>query len=260
MADELRTLGIEGSVEHAGEEHRFSLSAAGFASNDPAGSLLAWRGWSLHDRRTGLLDRLPLAPIPSIRPGGAFARQSPVVEPFVEIDSRAGLYLFGGWDYRESLSVRLLGYDSHGDPVRIENGQYSWDTRFISGGARWLGAAGVDVLAQFFYGDTRMGAGRTLVDLDFWAYYALASRKIGRHRLTARFDRFGVDDRDTTPGDDNEESGRAWTAAYRVDLFAHQSVTMELLYVTSDRVARLALALPEESNELLVQLSYRLTL
>ncbi|MFP6815353.1 MAG: hypothetical protein VB949_06760, partial [Pseudomonadales bacterium] len=71
VAEELRTVGAEASVSRRpdmfGGLHTFSLHGAVFWSNDPAGSLLAWKGWSLHESRLAtscrcrLCRRLPRA-------------------------------------------------------------------------------------------------------------------------------------------------------------------------------------------------------
>ena len=49
----------------AGSPHELRAFAAAFYGNDPAGTLLFWRGWSLHDRQTRLGDRLPMPPMPT---------------------------------------------------------------------------------------------------------------------------------------------------------------------------------------------------
>ena len=73
IGEELRTVGAELGVSHPvfGMEsgHRLSVEAAAFFANDPAGALLAWKGWSVHDRQTGLQGILPLSPLPIIQPG-----------------------------------------------------------------------------------------------------------------------------------------------------------------------------------------------
>ena len=55
------------------------------------GSLLAWRGWSTSDIRTGLIGSLPLPDMPAIQTGGSFAEQADHVKPINEIDDRPGL-------------------------------------------------------------------------------------------------------------------------------------------------------------------------
>ena len=46
------------------------------------------------------------------------------------------------------------------------------------------------------------------------AAFLLLSHELGSQRLSIRYDRFAVDDRDATPDDPNAETGSAWTAAW----------------------------------------------
>ena len=54
VGEELRTIGAELRVEHRGDAGTFSAQAALFGRNDPAGELLAARGWSMGDLTSGL--------------------------------------------------------------------------------------------------------------------------------------------------------------------------------------------------------------
>jgi len=63
-----------------------------FTANDPAGVLLAWRGWAVSGREAGLFERLPLAPLRVIQPNGSAFQQAPWVEPVHEIGGRPGIY------------------------------------------------------------------------------------------------------------------------------------------------------------------------
>src|SRR5207344_2211485 len=53
VGEELRTIGAEFHFEHRGRTGTFEGGAAAFASNDPAGELLATRGWSRGDPASG---------------------------------------------------------------------------------------------------------------------------------------------------------------------------------------------------------------
>ena len=90
VAEELRSTGAEFTLSRRpsglGGAHTFSINVAAFMGNDPAGSLLAWKGWSVHDRQSRFSDDLPLPPLPQIQPDGMFSEQDPYVEPFQEID------------------------------------------------------------------------------------------------------------------------------------------------------------------------------
>ena len=79
IGEELRTNGVELGLSrkgHAlGSSHDVGFTAALFKGNDPAGSLLAWRGWSIGDRITGLTEPIRLADLPVYRPDGELPAQ-----------------------------------------------------------------------------------------------------------------------------------------------------------------------------------------
>jgi hypothetical protein len=58
------SLGRSGQLNNS--PHDFDVSYALFKANDPATSLLAWRGWSIGDRTTGLTEHLPFPNMPSV--------------------------------------------------------------------------------------------------------------------------------------------------------------------------------------------------
>ena len=61
VGEELRTIGAEYSLDWLGRSHGhdfdFTLSAAGYGWNDTAGTVIATRGWGLHDRQSTLFGR-----------------------------------------------------------------------------------------------------------------------------------------------------------------------------------------------------------
>ena len=112
LGEEMRTVGAEVQLADMGafrgSANDFSLTAAVFRFNDPAGALLSWRGWALHDRQTGLFEQLPLAPLPVLLPGGEYYPvQAQYDEPFVELDGRNGWYGARGVEAPRSLAAAL---------------------------------------------------------------------------------------------------------------------------------------------------------
>lgn len=73
VGEELKTVGGELTAFYHTDDVEIGLTGALYGANDPAGTLLAWRGWSLNDRETGLLDRLRLAPVRIIQPTGSLS-------------------------------------------------------------------------------------------------------------------------------------------------------------------------------------------
>ena len=260
IADELRTIGIEGRAALKTEQSELAATGALFGGNDPTGTLLAWRGWALGDRQTGLSDRPPLAPIPAIEPGGLFEQAPRWVQPFREIDGRLGWYAAASYRRNGLVDVRLIRYDNRADPVVFDGFQYAWKTRFSSAAVR-VELGSLELLGQYLGGDTTMGrtpAGRPKVDNTFWAAFAMASLHLGRHRLSVRYDDFYVDDDDEFQVEDpNHEDGHAWTAAYVLRTGEAHRLALEWLNVDSDRDVRPSLRLPARAQETQLQASFR---
>ncbi|HCY85919.1 MAG TPA: hypothetical protein DHV36_12360 [Desulfobacteraceae bacterium] len=267
IGQEVRTIGAELTLQTPGEnlgpahwnldDWDVALLGAAFMANDPAGTYLAWQGWSLHDRKAGLFDRMPLPPLDSIGPGGTFDRQVPWIEPFHEIDDRVGFYTGLNIHHRDHGSLHLLYYENNGDGGAFDGEQYAWDTRFLSIGTRLFLPLELEFLAQYMTGDTAMGPADE-VNVDFWSFYTLLTRAFGdRHRFTLRFDRFTTHDRDALSGDNNDESGWSWLAAWTFDPAAGHRITTEYLSVTSDRPERARYGWDSDVHETCVQVSYQ---
>jgi hypothetical protein len=262
VGEEVRATGAELTLGAGREAARLSAVAGVFGWNDPAGTLLAWRGWALHDRQSGYPDRLPLAPLPSIGPGRAFDKQPPWSAPLREVDDRAGFYAGGELALLDRLRLRALRWDNRGDVTALRSQQYAWATRMDAWGLALELPAGVVVLAQHMSGRTLMGRtpeGATPVGAHPRASYVLVTAARGRHRLTARWDTFAVEEDDVLPElDDNREDGSAWTAAWLVRVGERHQAALEALSVESTRPARASLGLAAHVRETLVQASLRL--
>ena len=267
VAEELRSFGAEFSWSRKpaglGGRHEFGINAAAFWGNDPAGSLLAWKGWSLHDRQSRFGDKLPLPALPSIQPGGVFyQRQDPYVVPFREIDDTAGYYVNVEWRLANRLLIRAMSYNNEADPTAIQSRQYGWYTEFGHVGLQASLPGGVGLIAQWMDGTTVMGpdfgTGIHAVDVEFDAWFALLTREWGPHRLSARYDNFGITQNDSTPEDNNPESGHGWTVGYRYDVLADLSVGLEWLSVKTHRCAFAYYGLEPSVTETQAQLTLQL--
>ena len=216
----------------------WQLGGAAFYGNDPAGTVLSWRGWSINNWQTRWGDEIPLFDLPvfDYAPGQAY--QS---EPFLELDDRPGYYANGEVGRTDSWRVRALYYDNRADPESHGHGQSGWRTTFTSIGIAGSLPADIGVIAQWMGGRTYVGPeldwGRP-VDNDFDAAFVLLTRVWGAHRLSARFDRFGVDDNDANGLDPNQEDGDAWTLSYQHRFGDHWLGGIEWVRIDSTREAR----------------------
>jgi hypothetical protein len=264
IGEEVRSLGVEAGPSLRMGEAQIRAFGAVARQNDPNGTLLAWRGFALHDRITTLGDRLPLPALRSFGRPDLFPEQPRYVEPLREVDRR--------WTWSTGLAVshpkhrlRAVYQAPTADPGAFDGKQYAWRTRFWSlGVSRFLGP--VELLFQGLDGETRMGITsrhRNVVIAGFRSAYGLASwmpAADSRHRATVRYDYFRVQDRDEfVIEDSNDETGRAWTFAYSFSPVARHRITLEALHVQSTRANRLDLGLAKRSTEILGSLSWRLT-
>jgi len=256
VGEEVKTIGGELVVQKKGEDIDIKVLGAIFMANDPAGSLLAWRGWTLHDRKATVFDRMALPPLGVFEEGRIFSRQAPWVEPFHEIDDKPGFYTGINIDHLDYGGVHFLYYDNLGDGTAFDGSQYAWETRFFNVGTHIVLPFDTTLLLQYMKGDTEMGGGPG-VYLNFWSFFVLLSKQIEKHRLTARYDRFVTEDMDDTFRDDNNESGWAWLLAYRYEINPKHHLMVEWLSIHSDRPERTRLGWDENIHESAVQVNYR---
>ncbi|MFA9218777.1 MAG: hypothetical protein ACEQSK_16965, partial [Sphingomonadaceae bacterium] len=259
IGEELRTNGLELQLKRIGRladsPHDIGLSAAIFRGNDPTGTLLAWRGWSISDRISGAYAAIPLAPLPVYQADGAIPRQAHTIHPFREIDGRAGYYIGANYRYRERFELAWMDYDNRANPLAVKQGQYGWRTRFTHWSLRLRPHDNWELLVQLMHGDTLMG--QNAVALDFRAAYALISHPLGPGRVALRYDRFSTREHDLLPSDPNAERGRSVALAYSLALSDTTTLVTELLTLDSTRAARALLALPTRQREHSVVTSLR---
>ncbi len=264
IGEEVRSVGVEGGPSFRIGEAQLRLFAAATRMNDPSGTLLAWRGFALHDRVSGFSDRLPLPALRSFDRPDLFPDQPQHVQPMREVDQR--------WTWSTGLSlthpryrIKALYQPQTANPGAFDGQQYAWRTGYWAiGASRSFGP--VEFLAQGLDGETRMGivrGGGNAVAAKFQAAYLLASWTDAaevRHRLSVRYDAFRVRDRDDFKAEDaNAESGSAWTFAYAFTPAVRHRITAELLRVDSTRANRRDLGLEPRAVEVLGTLSWRVT-
>lgn len=270
VGEELKTFGGEAQISYQfATSDRINLFAAGFGNNDTAGTLLAWRGWSMHDYVATVNDRLPLTTRGNIFE--LFPRQAMQTQPFVEVDNRPGYYAGINMEHPEWVKFRALYYDNRARTDAIDRGQYGWHTRFWSLGLNMDLPWQMTLIGQGMFGQTQMGkpvGGLFPVDAGFWAHSILLSKAMDSHRFSIRYDRFGTDSNSLMLQDSaieqeykdaaNVEHGDALTVNYNVTLVEHHQLNVEVSTIYSDRKARLLLDESTRQRETLWQLSYRL--
>lgn len=227
LAEELRTVGLETRVDWLGTRVGLPFDVGAVAGvygwDELAGAALADGGFILDDRQTPVFDSV----------GKLKNTAGRRIEPFRQIDGRAGYY--GGMDlqFPGRIVLTALRYDNRADPSASDAVAHvlAWHTTFNSAGVRAEYGAGWTFIAQWLAGQTEIAPGGDALEWPFNARYVLLSKQLGRQRLSVRYDRFEVDSRNAEA--DGQQSGHAWTAAYVFDAGKSWTVTVEWLRVTS---------------------------
>lgn len=242
IGEEVRTLGGEFKVTRPGRfhnrsPHTFALTGAVYKGNDPAGTLLAWRGWALHDKQSITNEPIFFADYPSINVGG-LAPQANWVEPYREIDGRWGYQIGVHWDYQKRSRLKYYYFNNNADEtVLARGGQYAWHTIFHSLAWQYRFDRHWRLIIQGMHGRTSMGPGAVLVGFNAW--YAMVAYRDQTHHASLRFDDFNTIDKDSLIPDDNN-NGHGWglTAAYRYNLNENWQLGTELVFSESRQETR----------------------
>jgi hypothetical protein len=260
LGEELRTIGVEGQLDWLGTHtgHGFDVAFTGgiFGWNDPAGTVIATRGFNLSDRQTTLFGRV----------GSSNSGPLKSIELFHEIDGRPGYYAGVESRYFDRVVIRALHYDNRADPSAFDSAihNFAWETHFNSVGLRAESANGWSAIVQWLDGETYVEPHGADMRWPFRARFALVSRQIRNHRLSIRYDSFAVNS-ESEEGD-GAQHGHAWTVAYVLEPSIHWpdtkwKVTLEWLRVTSDAPYRPdELGTPRVATETQVQLAVRFAL
>jgi hypothetical protein len=260
VGEELRATGTEFALEHRSATATWRGIAAAFDHNDPAGDLLASRGWAMGDMTSALDAELRE---PDVYAASARVPAPVVFKPFTEIDHRIGWY--GGLS-REGAGGSLLSvlrYDNRGDPTAWEwqgaRKVFAWHTRFWSAAAR--GQVGeVQWLAQAMDGATAFEPRKGLyLDTKFSAAYVLASWERGHWQPALRFDLFRAQQLPETLEAPLGEHGNAITAALNWRPREGLRITGELLRIGSTRDQRALEGLSPRQSGLQAQVGVRVS-
>ncbi len=257
VGEELRTIGAEYSLELLGRSrgHAFDLTfnAAAFGWNDTAGTVLASRGWGLHDRQSTLFGRFAN--------GGQALPQRTLF--FDDLDKRAGYYAGTAANYRGLLEARLHHYDNRArlspDDPRIQDDP--WKTYFDSLGLRWTPTAEWTLITQWLHGRTYDSVDSPANAWSFHSEFLLASWKRGPMRYSARYDRYNSQQTASNfiqyigfyLGDD----GHAWTLAGARQLSEHWTAVLEGIQADSTVAQRVFTGDPLALRERQWQLAIR---
>ncbi len=259
IGEEVKVTGVEATAATLVGNHRLTATGALFALNDTAGTLLAFRGWALHDEKATAFGFQPLPPLSPFMQMAQAARTRPVIE----LDNKPGYYLKLAWRPPGPFELQAFHYDNRGEPEAVNAGlQWGWRTRFTHVGAILDAGRRTRLIAQGLSGTTMMGfamPGRRWVDTRYRAAFLLATRTVGAGAVSARVEAFGTRSRGSELGSDNSEHGWAVTVAGHRPLGRYAALYAEALHIGSRRDARTeAFGIDPHQTQTVVRLALRL--
>ena len=248
VGEELRTIGVEPTVEWRGDVGTLTATAAAFGVNSTAGTLLYSSGWNLSDAITPLGGR--------VRQPNLYGSES-TSRVFDEDDNRVGWYAGATWKMPDYGEISVLRYDNDANLDASFNNS-PWRTRFWSLGAK-SEFGEFTVLAQGMLGDTSVAYDP--IDswtTSFYAAYVLVGWERGDWRLAGRIDRFGTGGYIDEFNRNLSEHGTAGTFAVTWRPLDWLRLTGEALRVDSTRAARVREGLARRSVDDQFQFAARL--
>lgn len=251
IAEEIRPIGLDARWSKTfADGQQWLLAGTVFGGNDTSGTLIAWRGFALHDRPTPTFRRVPLPTLARLEAG--FPDQDPRgTTPFEDdLDGRAGLAGRARWIAPAGRAVvQATAFLNDGDRD-LHDLDYAWRTDFrwlsteveLTRELRFLGEWGTGV-SEMGFAPPGLGSG-SAVEIELDALYAMLSWARGSTRVSLRYDDFRVDDLDQNPADDNREEGSAVTLAVMVSRGERWRFGAEVLSLESERAAATAAGSP----------------
>ncbi|HET9810894.1 MAG TPA: hypothetical protein VFP53_04270 [Sphingomicrobium sp.] len=261
IGEEVRPLALEGNVTATLGRHRLTATAAVMAANDTSGTLLTFRGWALHDRKTLGFRRQPLPPID----GDLEHMQAPFTHPLVDLHGgfahRPGYYAKLAWRPPVPVRIELFRYDNRANPeVKNEDMEWGWRTRFNDAALVADIGGSTEIRMQALSGRTKMGFprdGRRWVDMRFRSAFVLVSRPFGDVGLAARAELFDTSNRGSIADDEYDETGWAATLAAKRE-WGDVTGVLELIHVSSSREQFEELGLETKQQQTRLQADLRL--
>ncbi|MEM0909564.1 MAG: hypothetical protein AAGJ37_01235 [Pseudomonadota bacterium] len=260
VGEEIKIPGVEVALFSNGRRFRspwsWEVNAALFKGNDPAGTLLAWRGWSYHDRQSLHHDRINFAPIPTIVNDVVTPTW---IDPFDEIDGRWGGYIGLHLNHQHKTVMKYYYYDNNADPSAITDIRlYAWATKFHSLAIKHKLSPTLDLLAQAMAGSTDMGP--SAVYAHFYSAYLMLSHQQDEHRFAIRIEASTVEENnDLMPNDQNDSETSAITAAWRYSGLPNGEFGIELHANRNSADNRQQLFIEPDQSDQQIRIVYAMT-
>jgi hypothetical protein len=241
IGEEVKPLAAEGTLAATFGDHKLRASAALFAANDTAGTLLTFRGWALHDRVTLAFNRQPLPPLGEFT--GLQARYThPLLDVHQGFGKHVGYYAKLAWQPPVPVRVEVFRYDNRAAPedVTMPGPEWGWRTQFNHLAILAKLGPATEFKSQMLEGTTHMGFRMPVkrwVDERFRSAYGMIDQTLGKLTLAVRGDLFATKGQGSIWDDEYDEHGWAAMVSAKRD-WKHVSALVELLHVWSNSPAR----------------------
>ncbi len=258
VGNEFRIIGGEGTLKWQDDNGVITAKGALYTNNDPAGVMMADRGWQFDDRVPGLFEksRLPDAM-------AAIFRRAPPFQEFLfeEIDGTLGWYADLTWEVDGIGGFEIMRYDNSADADAAHKGVFAWRTDFWSASAQ-KHYGDLTFIAQGIFGDTIIVPRTGIRNVtDFNSAFALVGYDMGKWWLAGRVEFFQTRTRrNGAPANAMSEDGTAGTFAATWQAEDWLRLTGEVLVVDSKRDQRLVDYVPAHETETQFQFAARLYL
>lgn len=258
IGEEIKVAGVEGTIRQAIGPGDLSFTASAFGADDTAGTLIAFRGWALHDQEATVFGSFPI-PDHAPKRKALWSRQDDFSKSMLEIDDRVGFYGQLRYDGPDGFSLSAFHYDNAGNRMAIDGKQWGWATTFTNFGASFRPAPGATLLAQYLTGETESGwtMPQVVIYAEFSSYYLLGAFDFGPFEITGRYDNFQVNDESFVALDNENETGSAVTLALGRQLTPNIMGRLEVMRIDSDRPQRADAGLPVSDQQTVIQSSLK---
>ena len=264
IGEEVKFVGAEATLRTDIGRNQLSIGAAVLDANDTAGTLLAFRGWALHDVKALAWRKQPLPVL-----GDGIADYQPrFTHPLKEMDGgflkRPGWYARAAWQWSVPVRIEAIHYDNGSDPEAVDAyGEWGWRTRFDNVGLTASLAPSTELRMQALQGRTEMGFveedNRRLVEMRFRSLFALVTQRFGdASSVSGRIEAFDTRNRGSEVTSDDDETGWAATLAAKHRLDRNLTMLAELLHIDSSRRARERIGLAPRQTQDQAQMALRL--
>jgi hypothetical protein len=258
FGDEFRTIGSEARMEWRGDDGTMTLLASAFGWNNPAGVIMAYRGWTLDDQPAGLFDRLREPDATLLHLGDTPPGSTPI---FKQFDGRAGWYAGAIWNDVRQWQLEGFYYDNQANPGARDDGYFAWHTKFWDAG--FTGHLDdFTLVSQAVTGLTYIAPTPSFYsNTNYSSAFLLLGWEQGDWRIAGRGELFRTNtDNSIGASPSLSENGRALTADVSWLPREWVRLTGEIIAMDSTRQERTITGLSPYQAETLFQLSGRLYL